>query len=143
MLRAWGVFLEPASDVFDGRQWAEDVNLLVRRVNVNLQFPAVCANANVLVVIVNLNEFRVGIFFQLFDDGMEDGQNFVRILGGVAQLLAGNEMHGHGNGRGGNPHMNVGSAGVVFVNIDADDALAHGISAREDERAAKCESCFC
>jgi len=73
---------------------------------------------------------------------VKDGQSFARLLGGMAHVVAGNEMHGHGDGRGGNPHMNVRAAGAVFVDVDADHAFAHGIGAREYDCAAKSESCF-
>jgi len=142
ILGGWGMLLELAGDLFDGGQGAEDVNFLVRGVNVDLQFPPVGAHAHVLIVIVNFNEFCIGILFQFFDDGMEDGQSFTRLLGGAAQLLAWDEMHGHGDGGGGNPHVNVGTAGVVFVDVDADDTFAHGVGTREDERSAKSENCF-
>jgi hypothetical protein len=118
------------------------VNFLVRGVDVNLQFALVRAHPNVLVVIINLNEFRIGILFQFFDEGVEDGQGFASLLGGMAHVLAWDEMHGHGDGRSGNPHVNVGAAGAEFVDIDADEAFAHGIGAREDECTAKSESCF-
>ena len=47
------MFLELAGDVFDGRQRAENVNFLVRRLDVNLQFSSVRAHPNVLVTIDN------------------------------------------------------------------------------------------
>jgi hypothetical protein len=141
-LCAGGAIFELAGDVFDGRQGAEDMNFLVRGVDVYLQFALVRAYPDVLIVILNFNELRIRKLLQFFDDGVENGQGFARLLGGAAHLLARNEMHGHGDGRGWNPHMNVGAAGAEFVDVDADDAFAHGIGAREDERAAKSESCF-
>ena len=38
--------------------------------------------------------------------------------------------------------MNVRAAGTVFVNVNADHAFPHGVSACEDESSANCESCF-
>ncbi len=142
MLGGRRVFLEPAGDVFDSRQRAENVNFLVGGVHVNLQIPSMCAHPNVLIMTVNFNEVGIRIFFQFFDDGMKNRQSFARLLGGAPQVLARNEMHGHGDGRGGNPHMNVGTSGAVFVDVDSDDAFVKRIGAREDERAAKSESCF-
>ncbi len=141
-LGARGVLLEPAGDVLDGRQRAENVNFFVRRVDINLQFPFVRADPNVLIMIDNFNEVGVGIFLQFFDDGVKNGQNFAGLLGGMAYVLARNEMHGHWNGRSRNPEMNVRAAGAVFVDVDADDAFMEGIDAREHESAAKSESCF-
>jgi len=115
---------------------------LVRGVDVYLQFALVRAYPDVLVVILNFNELRIRILFQFLDERVENGQGFARLLGGAAHLLARNEMHGHGDGRGRNPHMNVGPSGAEFVDIDADDAFAHGVGACEDECAAKSESCF-
>src|SRR5229473_3140806 len=40
------------------------------------------------------------------------------------------------------PHVNVGAAGAVFVNVDADHPFAHGIGARENQSSAESESCF-
>jgi len=56
-------FLELPGEVFDGRQRAENVNLLIRCVDVNLQLASVRAHANVLVVIVNFNEVGIRVFF--------------------------------------------------------------------------------
>jgi hypothetical protein len=142
MLRGRSVFLELGSDIFDGRQRAEKVNSLVRLVDVNLQFSSVRAHANVLIMIDNFNEVGIRILFQFFDDGMEDGQSFAGLLGDVAHVFAGNEMHGHGDGRGWKPHVNVGAAGAEFVDVDANHSLSHGVGAREHECAAKSESCF-
>ncbi len=57
-------------------------------------------------------------------------------------MLVRHQVHGHGNGRGGNPHMNVRAAGAEFVDVDADDAFAHGIRACENESPAESQSCF-
>ena len=51
------------SDVLDSRERAQNVNLLVRRIDVNLQSAVVRAHANMLVVIVNFNEFAVRVLF--------------------------------------------------------------------------------
>ncbi len=142
MLGARGVFLELAGNVFDGRQRAENMNLFVRRFDVNLQFAFVRAHPNVLIMIDNFNEVGIRILFQFFEDGMKNGHRFARLFGGVTHVFARNEMHGHGDGRGRNPHMNVRTTGAVFVNVNADDAFMEGIGAREYECAAKSESCF-
>jgi hypothetical protein len=38
--------------------------------------------------------------------------------------------------------MNVGTAGMVFVNVDADHAFAHGVGAREGNCSTNGESRF-
>jgi hypothetical protein len=118
------------------------VDFFARRVDVNLQFPSVSAHPYVLIMIDNFNEVGIRILFQFFDDGVKHGQSFARLLGGMAYVPARNEMHGHGDGRGRNPHMNVRAASAVFVDINADHAFTERIGAREDECAAKSESCF-
>ncbi len=128
--------------VFDGRERAEDVNFLVRRVDINLQSCSLSAYPDVLVMIVNFHEFSIRILFEFFDDGMKDRHGFAAVLGGVPQLLVRNKMQGHGDGCGGNPHMNVRAASTVFVNVDAYHAIAHGVGACENECSANCESCF-
>ncbi len=95
-----------------------------------------------LIIILNFDEVGIRVLPQFFDDGMKNGHGLARLLGGVAPMLVRHKMHGHGNGRGRNPHMNVGAAGAEFVDVDADHAFPHGIGAREDNSAAKSESCF-
>jgi len=136
------VLLKLNGYVFDGREWAEDVNFLVWRFDINLQSRSLSAYPHVLVMIVNLYEFRIRILFQFFDDGAKDRHGLARLLGAVPQMLGWHEMQDHGDGRGGNPHMNVGATGAVFVNVDADHAFPHGVGACEDECSANCESRF-
>ena len=116
------------------------MNFLVRRLNVNLQFPSVRAHPNVLIMIDNFNEVGIRILFQFFDDGMKHGQSFARPLGGMVDLLARNEMHGHGLCGRRKPHMNVRAAGAVFVDVDTDDSFTERIGAGEDKCAAESES---
>ena len=113
------------------------MNFFVRRVDVNLQFSSVGAHPNVLGVIVNFNEFGIGILFQFLDDGMENGQSFARPLRGVPHVFARNEVHGHRDGGGGNPKVNVRASGAEFVDVDADHAFMKRVGAREDECTAK------
>jgi hypothetical protein len=95
-----------------------------------------------LITIDNFYEVGIRILFQFFDDGMKDGQSFAGLLGDMAHVLAGDEMHSHGNGRGRNPEVSVGAARAVFVDVDVDHTFPHGIGAREDNCSAKSESCF-
>jgi hypothetical protein len=60
----------------------------------------------------------------------------------MANVLAGNEMHSDGDGRSRSPNVNVRATSAVFVDVDADDAFMERIGAREDDGAAKSESCF-
>ena len=93
-------------------------------------------------MIVHFNKFSIRILFQFFDDSTKDRHGMARLLGAVPQMLGWHEMQDHGDGRGGNPHMNVRAAGTVFVNVNADHAFPHGVGACEDECSANCESCF-
>jgi hypothetical protein len=81
------VLLELAGDVFNGRQWAKDMNFFVRRVDVNLQFSVMSANLNVLIVVDYFYEIGVGIFFQLLDDGVKNRQRFARVVVYVAPVF--------------------------------------------------------
>jgi len=86
-LRARAVLLKLDGDVFDGRQRAENMNFLVRRVDVNLQFSVMRANADVLIMIHNFDEVGIRVLLQLFDDGMKNGYGFTRLFGSVAPVL--------------------------------------------------------
>ncbi len=73
--------------VLDGRERAEDVNFLVRRVDINLQSCSLSAYPHVLVMIVNFHKFSIRILFEFFDDGTKDRHGFAAVLGGVPQVL--------------------------------------------------------
>src|SRR5258708_19697916 len=101
------MLFELDGDVFDGRQRAEDMNSLVRSVDVNLQFSMMSANLNVLIAINNFDESRIRILFQLLHDGTENRQRLPRLLGSAAHVLGRNEVHGHGNGPPPAPYINL------------------------------------
>src|SRR5207249_9063811 len=96
------VLLKLDGYVFDGRERAENVNFLVRRVDVNLQSRSLSAYPHVFVMIVHFNEFSIWILFQFFDDGAKDRHGLARLLGAVPQMLGWHEMQDHGDGGGGN-----------------------------------------
>src|SRR6266481_2060882 len=58
-LRGRAVLLNLDGDVFDGRQRAQDMDFLVRCVDVNLQSSVMRANANMLLMIHDFHEVSV------------------------------------------------------------------------------------
>src|SRR5205814_352159 len=60
----WGLRAEETTGYLCGHPvMAENVNLLVRRVDVNLQFPSIRAHPHMLIIIHNFNEVGIRIFF--------------------------------------------------------------------------------
>jgi hypothetical protein len=110
--------------------------------HVDLQFAVVGANLDVLLAVTDFDQIGIGKFFQLFHDGVGRGKELTRVFRGTPQVFPGDKMHGQGGYGGGNPKMNVGTAGAVFVHINADDAFVECVGAGKYESAANSERGF-
>jgi len=111
------------------------VNVFARLSNIDQQLALMGANADVLLAVFNVHEFRFGILLQFFSQCAQRGQPRPSLCDGVLEMTAGDHMHGHGHDGGRNPDVNVPPVIVIF--IDAHHAFVKSIDARHEYSAAE------
>ena len=100
------------------------------------------ANLDVFIAVDNFNENRIGIFFQLLDDGMKNRERFARVFVDMAPVFVWHQMHSHGHRCGGHPEVDMRASGAEFIDVNANHAFTKGVGAREYQCPAQSKSHF-
>lgn len=113
------------------------MNVFAGLVHIDQQSAIVRADMNMLFAIAHFDQFGFRIFLQFFRDDMNQRHVLPGSFSGLFHLLAGNEMHGHGNYGRRNPNMDMRSVAMALVDVNAQQSFAKGISTRKYDGGPK------
>jgi hypothetical protein len=128
-LDARGYVFEAIGDVGDGLDWHGDVDVFGVVYGVDGELALTHGDAYVVGRVANVDEFGVGIFLELFREFAKHRQIGADLGGHLLKIPAGRQMESDRDGGGGDPEVDVGTAGAVLVHIDTDDAFMEDVNA--------------
>ena len=85
-------------EVVYGREWDGDVDVFFGIYDVDLQLGSNRSNVYVVATVLYIHKRGIRIAAKFRGNDLDEGQEFGGVLAGLAKVMLGDKMHGHGNG---------------------------------------------